>query len=361
MINDYASLSSRAGFNKSLGHFRLVTSIVGQLDQGKNLADIVDDLEKKKGLEKSQITPLLNAVIVDRMNYQSASLNLLTDTTDFGGIADETNKWNRVDIILAYHHPQLGVTLINPKEKASWGAVQEFDREELVVCYVKGIREKDADVVPEVLQKLKSFLSGENITGIAKFNDPTLKKAAPPAAPSKSTAPAGAPPAAPPSAPKTTAAPQAAPPPGSKTRLPGSPPAAPSGSTGRAKKAGAPKQEAAAPSSGGKKTVTPKYSVQVTNELFHNGNVEAWKNIIESYKVKFPGIEVYIFHDGQKVNNINALFKWGKVKNGDVILFSCAGESIKGIAKLQRYLFEGASLRYETFLKKDVNKVLNLF
>jgi hypothetical protein len=49
------------------------------------------------------------------------------------------------------------------------------------------------------------------------------------------------------------------------------------------------------------------------------------------------------------------------VKHGDAILFSVSGDEIKGVAKLQRYLFEGASLRYTNFLKKDVNKILNLF
>ena len=111
----------------------------------------------------------------------------------------------------------------------------------------------------------------------------------------------------------------------------------------------------------GKVKMTPKYSVQVSNELFHNGNVEAWKNIVESYKTKYPGLDVHIFHDGQKVNNINALFKWGKVKHGDVIVFCVSGEEFKGVAKLQRYLYEGASIRFEHYLKKDVNKVLNLF
>ena len=107
--------------------------------------------------------------------------------------------------------------------------------------------------------------------------------------------------------------------------------------------------------------MTPKYSVQVTNELFHNGNVEAWKNIVESYNAKHEELEVHIFHDGEKVNDINSLFKWGKVKNGDVLLFSVSGEDIKGVAKLQRYLFEGASLRFHNYLKKDVNKILTLF
>jgi len=119
--------------------------------------------------------------------------------------------------------------------------------------------------------------------------------------------------------------------------------------------------EEGAVSGAAKVTMTPKHAVQVTNELFHNGNVEAWINIVESYKSKFPGLDVHVFHDGQKVANIQALFKWGKVKHGDVVLFSVSGEGIQAVSKLKRYLFEGASQRYETYIKKDVNKVLNLF
>ena len=33
------------------------------------------------------------------------------------------------------------------------------------------------------------------------------------------------------------------------------------------------------------------YSILVTNELFHNGNVEAWKKIIQSYTTKYPGLQ----------------------------------------------------------------------
>ena len=107
--------------------------------------------------------------------------------------------------------------------------------------------------------------------------------------------------------------------------------------------------------------MTPKYSVQVTNELFHNGNVEAWKNIVESFHVAHEDLEVLIFHAGEPVKDINSLFKWGKVKNNDVILFAVAGEKIRGVSKLSRYLFEGASKRFEGFLKRDVGKPLTLF
>jgi hypothetical protein len=38
-----------------------------------------------------------------------------------------------------------------------------------------------------------------------------------------------------------------------------------------------------------------------------------------------------------------------------------AGEKIRNVSKLSRYLFEGASKRFEAFLKQDVSKPLSLF
>jgi hypothetical protein len=103
------------------------------------------------------------------------------------------------------------------------------------------------------------------------------------------------------------------------------------------------------------------YSVPVTNELFHNGNVEAWKRIIDSYRAKNQGLEVIVYYDGEKITNLNALFKWGKVKHGSSIQFAIAGDDIKDVAKLQRYLRQGASNQFEAFLKGPVNAVLSLF
>jgi hypothetical protein len=107
--------------------------------------------------------------------------------------------------------------------------------------------------------------------------------------------------------------------------------------------------------------MTPMYSIPVTNELFHNGNVEAWKKIIQSYTTKYPGLEVYVFYEGERIHDINTLFKWGKVKHGSAILIAVAGADIRDVAKLQRYLRQGASQMFEAFLKAPVNTVLNLF
>lgn len=337
MINDYMSLSSRKGFNKSLGHFRLVTGIVQQLGGGANLAEIIDELEKTKEVEKSQIGPILNAIIVDRESYSTISFNLPLDLQEFDRICSEVTKWNRFQIVVAYHHPQLGITLINPQLRAHWESVRELNRDELVVVYLKAMQEPDRKLEEQALQQMRNLFFGRPISGTAAFGGaPERPRVAP--------------------APAAPVSPRPIPPPQAAAR--------PAGAGLAAAPAQAEPEPAAPPpppESGGKRKVTPKYSIQVTNELFHNGNVEAWKNIVESYKGKYGGLEVHIFHDGQKVNNINALFKWGKVKHGDAILFCVSGEEIKGVAKLQRYLFEGASLRYSNYLKKDINKVLNLF
>jgi hypothetical protein len=201
-----------------------------------------------------------------------------------------------------------------------------LNREELIVVYAKAMDEADRKLEKEALRQIRNLFDGTHVSGTETFGGAVEHAAEPPAAPAPApTVAEAAPPA---EAPQAEEAGEAVPP---------------------------------IPEVGGKRKVTPKYSVQVTNELFHNGNVEAWKNIVESYKGKYPGLDVYIFHDGQRVNNLNTLFKWGKVKHGDAIVFCVSGEEIKGVAKLQRYLFEGASIRYSNFIKKDVNKVLNLF
>jgi hypothetical protein len=118
---------------------------------------------------------------------------------------------------------------------------------------------------------------------------------------------------------------------------------------------------APAPASKGPVRMTPMYSVVVQNELFHNGNVEAWKRIVASYNAKYPDLQVYIYYEGERIMDINSLFKWGKVKHGSSIQFAVAGSDIKDVAKLQRYLIQGASHQFEAFLHGPVNNVLRLF
>jgi hypothetical protein len=97
---------------------------------------------------------------------------------------------------------------------------------------------------------------------------------------------------------------------------------------------------------------TPLYSVAVTNDLFHNGNVEAWKRVIQDYESARPGLKVHVYYAGEPVLNLNALFAWGKVKRGGVIQFavSSTGGTVPGTARLRRFLAQASSRDFEPLL-----------
>ena len=346
-VYEYVGLSTRAGFNRSLRHFQAVAEIVPEFEGKTNLADVLNLKLDEKSLEANQIAPILNALCVGhpKYHYASRSHNLSRNIDDFAPLVAEVSKWHAVDIILAYYHPDLGLTLINPKNPRAWESVQNLRRNELVTIYCGTLAERGPEkLYATAIDTLIALLDGEKLRTPAaltagKFKWRPLRGAAVPAAP---RAP-------------TRRAPQR----GRlrKATVGGVAPAAIRGA------AAAPPVPAAAPAAapGVKRRMTPMYSIPVTNELFHNGNVEAWKKVIQSYNHKYPGLEVFIFYEGERIHDINTLFKWGKVKHGSMIMIAVAGEEIKDVAKLQRYLRQGASPAFEAFLRFPVNTVLNLF
>jgi hypothetical protein len=333
----YDGLSTREGFNRSLAHFKLVGGMVAEIERGSNLADVLGERLGEKAINPAQVLPVLNALLVDRYHYAVGSHNLEDNADSLAGLAAETAGWRAMDLVVAYFHPELGVVAINPKNRAHWEAAGGLKRNELITIYAgmpgstgreellrAGIVTLIALVEGSRVKAPAAFRKGRYVPRKAARRAPENQK---PARPAKAPKPAAA--AAPVSAP-VVAAPVAAPAP------------------------------APAPSAAGRR-MTPMYSIPVTNELFHNGNVEAWKKIIQSYTTKYPGLEVYVFYEGERIHDINTLFKWGKVKHGSAILIAVAGADIRDVAKLQRYLKQGASQMFEAFLKAPVNAVLNLF
>ena len=208
-------------------------------------------------------------------------------------------EWSKLNIILSYNHPQTGISIINPKKGLAWENLLPLIKDELVVIYAGPAEDGvDTKTLSSVIKDFTSILYGKKV----KPKDSYIGIRREPEV------------------------------------------------TVQEARVQAPKIR-----------VTPRYSVQVTNELFHNGNVEAWKKIIESFKSKYTGLDVLIWYENERINDINALFKWGKVKHGGSIFFSVAGENITGVSKLQRYLFEGASPRFEAFLRGGHGMVLDLF
>ena len=311
--NDYAAVGTRTSFNKTLRHLVNVSSLIEFIGGGGNLADQLIALENQGAIIKQQIPPILSVILAEKFEYAVKSMNMTETISNFTSVQSTVAKWTGVDYVGAYYHPNFGVILFNPKNADHWSTVQDLKKDELVVIFAKTLNNnKDSSK-----KAVEAFF--ELISGKSPSEDPSFMEV-------RKVAAAAAPPPPPP--PK---------------------PAAP--------KAGAP----AAAKPKGPKNLTPKYSVQVSNELFHNGNVEAWKNIIESYEAKHPDCKVIVYHEGELIQDLNSLFKWGKVKHQGLIFFQIAGSEIKNVSRLQKYLYEGASKRYEAFMKKDINKILNLF
>jgi hypothetical protein len=324
MENDLNLLSSRAGFNSALRHFKTVNAFAADMNDGYNLADVINQGLAEGTIERYQVRAVLSALLVDKFGYAYEAHNMVETVESVEKLIERVSKWGSLQIVLAYHHPQAGLFVINPKNESHWEESLPLIKDELVVVYVGSADGSlDAKTLEGAVEDVIKLIYGRSIKDKSAYlGEGKVKTSVSPA----------------PSPPRSQE---------------------PQGQGEQAEQQQAPAEQA--PSSGKKRRITPKYSVLVTNELFHNGNVEAWKRIIDSYKAKYPGLDVLIWYENERINDINSLFKWGKVKHGTPIMFSVVGEDIKGVAKLQRYLFEGASPRFEVFLKGGVGRTLDLF
>ncbi|MBN1501471.1 MAG: hypothetical protein JW982_15020 [Spirochaetes bacterium] len=304
----YYTLGSKANFNKALRHFYKVSEVVDGVDTRENLADILNLELDEEEVQSAQILPIVGAVIKDKFHYTYEAFDIPVTINDFTKIVNVTSKWTALDLVIVYFNPNGSVFVINPKNENHWNKVRELSSDHLIVIYSKYLKNEDGNdkIEKESIKAMEALLIGKDVFANKDFIDASYKPKAQPVQPPQ------------------------------------------------------PVQQMAAVG-GGQRRSTPKYSVQVTNELFHNGNVESWKKIIESFKLTHPTLDVIVFYEGELINDLNSLFKWGKVKHHGLIFFQVVGENIKDVSKLQKYLFEGASPRFEQFLKGSVGQVLNLF
>jgi len=330
-------LSTRSGFNTAVRHIKKTIDLASQAGSG-NLGDILNQLDDEE-MTSARIGLLLRMLLVDKMGYQTASANLAAAVEDLGKLSNEFQKWNGVDLVAAYYHPELGLLIANPKSADELAGFGELRKRELLVIYA-GLQgqqtdekcQQAADIALGLFEGAKTAVPAF----LAKGKFITKKSAKP-------KKPAGG-------------KPEKSAPANSKSKT--------SKKEKSAGKRAAPVIKAAAPQAktiSGPAKMTPRYAVVVQNELFHNGNVEAWKRIIASYNAKHPSLDVFIYYEGERILDINSLFKWGKVKHGSAIEFAIAGNEIQDVAKLQRYLAQGASNMFEAFLRGPVNSVLKLF
>jgi hypothetical protein len=295
-------------------------------------------------------------LLVDKLGYKTVSSNLASVVSDTSQLASEFEKWKGVDLVVAYHHPELGLLVANPKNTDELAGFGQLKKRELLVVYAGKAGAPADETCQKAAELAAAIFEGARVKAPpallkGNFAARKLKK---PAGPEEDEAPVS----------RRKRAAKAAKPVRAPARGRGRKAAPASAPAPEAQRVAAPVVTASAappPVSKGPVKMTPRYAVVVQNELFHNGNVEAWKRIIASYNAKYPALQVYIYYDGERILDINSLFKWGKVKHGSAIEFAVAGSEIKDVAKLQRYLAQGASHQFEAFLHGPVNNVLKLF
>ncbi len=347
----YEALGSKDSFNASVRHIKATVALADRITGGENLADVLNDLLDDKAVSSEEIQPFISMLLSGKLAYRSSACNLASLTVGLTEVHDQVAKWNALDLVVVYSHPDLGVILLNPKNTAHTQRIDRLNKRELLIVYAGAygkdydirLADKACSILLDLYQGKKvkdepTLLKGSCTYKQKQAEKPGLKGSARDAKTAKiakavakvgrkrtgkaATAEVEAPVAAPA---VVVAAPVAA-----VAQRPGS-------------------------------RMTPMYAVRVANELFHNGNVEAWKRIIDSYTAKHQDLDVMVYYDGERITNLNALFKWGKVKHGSVIQFAVVGENICDVAKLQRYLAQGASSMFEAFLRGPVNGVLSLF
>jgi hypothetical protein len=326
--NQLNLLARKAGYNLALRHFRTAQGFAADVGDGFNLADVLNAALYEEIIEEFQVRPVVNILLAEKFGYSCQSQNLKEKIVSADNLAKAVAGWTNIQVVLVYTDANDGVHLLNPEVPGPWEAALPLSKDECIVCYAGSLEDVRPGVLEDAVEDVFTLLYGGKVRNKAGFRGTeNLKQFI---EDEESEAPEEA----------SAASLQEA-----VDNLSGS---------------AAPVPAPAAPS-GGSKKLTAKIAVNVTNELFHNGNVEAWKRIIESYKLKYPALDVLIWYEGERINDINALFKWGKVKHGVPIMFSVAGDNPTDISKLRKYLFEGASQRFEAFLHGAPGTILHLF
>ena len=319
MRTNYYALARRDDVNIAVRYILAINDIIDECSKTQNIADIISNMIKNGKLESEEVKPILSSLLLDKWNYKVCSINLFKTLENPESFIENISKWNGIDIVLGYEHPELGFLAINPKNQSSKIVLETLKKNELLTIYI-GL--KDEGVISEKLASA-TFKTIFSLIENRKANPPKellngkfeyIEK--------------------------------------KQTKL----------SKTKKLKIAKNKDENIIPNDeNAQLKMSHLISVVVSNELFHNGNVEAWKRIIASYCAKYTNAKVVIFYEGEHITNINTLFKWGKVKHGSSIQFAVISDAYKDLSKLAKYLKEGASPRFEAFLHGTPDTILALF
>lgn len=351
---------------------------------GIHVADAMNQLMYNNEFPEKESLTILHELLMRKWSYTARSWNVSVSEIDAKKVYDNLVKWKACDIVIVNHHPDLGLIVLNPKNPQHQEAIEGLKKNELVVIYSGYQGKKEADALCEaVVNKTLDALLGKKVTAPESFlkgsfiyrkpKPEMLEKVAEKEAPVKASAKektssktastsligGGASKGTTFSFGQQRAGVNTSPIQASRTSA--KPSSSITGNSYSGDSNAQKRTEAQTSQPASFRKVTPLVSVPVTNELFHNGNVEAWKRIIASFEHKYPSLHIFVYYEGERITDINSLFKWGKVKHGSSIQFVVAGDNIQDVAKLKRYFTQGASPMFEAFLQGAPGTILPLF
>ena len=298
--NQFDIFSSREECNNIKRYLEAVLYIIDDFEEYENLANIIHRYINEELIQQKEISAIISLILVDKYNYYYSSYNLENDISHFDPIIKEFRKWKAVDMVFVYFHPELGIFPLNPKNKAHWNRVKLLKKTEFISLYAGRFQDTNCDEAFNIaIEKTIQLFKGQ------KCKTPSIL------------------------------------------------------ATGDCED----DEEANEANVTTFVEESPFYGIVVSNNQFHNGNVEAWKKIIKSYTYTFPGMKVIIYYAGEQVKDIDSLFQWGKIKPGTVINIKVIGKDLrnKQMSALVYHLKEGASPFFERYIKGNPRMVLRLF
>ena len=181
----YVPLATKQGFNASVTHIQNALSLLDASNVKKNIADEIGILLENKELINEEIPAFLSVILLDMWGYKSISKNIREITTTPTTIITEMAKWKGVDVVIGYHHPDLGFLVINPKNPANVSLFEMLKKNELLNIYVgkqdKGrIEDSVAEMVFnaffDLLSGIKPSVPTKLLNGPFVFTAPKAKK-----------------------------------------------------------------------------------------------------------------------------------------------------------------------------------------
>jgi len=318
---DHSVFSTKESYNESIRHFKTVKELVRKIQAGSNPGDLLSPLLESGTVKRSQIPAICSAVLCGKFGYGVKSVNLRKSAILTEESAQMLARWRNIDLCLVYFENDEEGRVLNPKNPEQVRSFPSLQENNLLVVYA--LSQSQAGIGEIAAADFLEFVHGAPLKECADY---TVRA---------KTADSGKPVSG-------SAVPKSK----SDTARQGKEPG---------KKTDQIKKEP------GKNKRSQQVGVTVSNELFHNGNVEAWKKILQSYHHTYKENTVNVYYDKEIVTDLNSLFEWGKVKRGTCILFDITGPEIHALVKLKNYLYEGASPRFEKFLIGQPNTIIKLF